>query len=89
MQAELLMLMLKGMGIDPAQFIGQIQGIGTLLARCEARLEALEKGMVAIQTVMGIYVPPNEETAKLIAAETDAHLARFGGAAEQPGETVQ
>jgi hypothetical protein len=84
---DMMGMMLRGLGIDPAALIEQagqlgstFQAIGAALARIEAGQARLEAQQLATMTALGIYVaPPEGETLALIEAASAAHVAQHGG----------
>lgn len=95
--SDMLGLMLKGLGIDPAAIMAQASELGETFARLivgqarvDAKLDQVLANQTAIMAALGLTVPlPSEAETALIEAETVKYLARHGGAVREPvRETV-
>jgi hypothetical protein len=95
--ADMLGVMLRGLGVDPQAIMEQAAGLGAAFVELTAMQketllklevirstqEAMRANQEAMLAAMGLSVaPPSEEVAALIAIESRRHMERFGGPVE-------
>lgn len=73
---DMLQMMLRGMGVDPAEIMRLGESIGGAFARLEATQREMLANQHAVMTAMGLEVPPpDDETLLLIAAKSNEYIA--------------
>lgn len=71
---DMLGMSLRAMGIDVEGVVGQITKIHELFVALDQRLGRIESGLNTLMLAQGLYVPPTEETTKLIETESLAYV---------------